>query len=196
LFVFVYKYQEQRVAEKTKNIVKAVSDYGKGLFNFIRRKVTSDADAEDILQDVWYQFTNIDDREEIEQPRGWLFKVAQNKIIDKSRKKTEQFIDDLVYRDDDEDQDVNFADILIPDDNDPESIYLKELFWEELFLALEELPEKQKQVFIWNELEDKTLQQIADETGEKLKTIISRKGYAVKHLRSRLQTLYDEFLAY
>ncbi len=88
-----------------------------------------------------------------------------------------------------------FADIfLLPDDNDPESVYIKEVFWEELFAALDELPENQKQVFIWNELEDKTLQQIADETGEKLKTIISRKGYAVKYLRRRLEVLYNEFL--
>jgi RNA polymerase sigma factor (sigma-70 family) len=187
------------MTEKSKNIIKAVGDYGAGLFNFIRRKVTIEADAEDILQDVWYQLSNIDDKDEIEQLRGWLFTVARNKIIDKNRKKTEQLIDDLIpagYGEEDNEDDINFAAILLPDDNDPESVYLKELFWDELFLALDELPEKQKQVFIWNELEDKTLQQIADETGEKLKTIISRKGYAVKHLRSRLQTLYDEFLAY
>jgi RNA polymerase sigma factor (sigma-70 family) len=128
------------------------------------------------------------------QLRGWLFKVARNKIIDKGRKKAEQLIDDLVDNGDEEDN--NFVDILLPENDDPESLYLKDLFWEELFEALDELPEKQKQVFIWNELEDKTLQQIADETGEKLKTIISRKGYAVKYLRRRLQTLYDEFLDY
>ena len=75
-------------------------------------------------------------------------------------------------------------------------VYIKELFWDELFEALDELPQNQKQVFIWNEMEEKTLQQIADETGEKLKTIISRKGYAVKYLRSRLKALYDEFLDY
>jgi RNA polymerase sigma factor (sigma-70 family) len=184
------------MTERSRNIVKAAGDYGKGLFNFIRQKVSTEADAEDILQDVWYQLSNIDDKDEIGQLRGWLFKVAQNKIIDRSRKKTEQLIDDLVYQGDDEDDDINFADILLPDNDDPESVYLKELFWEELFLALDELPEKQKQVFVWNELDDKTLQQIADETGEKLKTIISRKGYAVKHLRSRLQTLYNEFFAY
>nr|WP_295673554.1 sigma-70 family RNA polymerase sigma factor [uncultured Mucilaginibacter sp.] len=180
--------------ERSKNIVKAVSDYGRGLFNFIRRKVPGEADAEDILQDVWYQLSNIGDKEEILSLRGWLFKVARNRIIDKGRKKAEQLIDDLVETD--EENDVDFADILLPDDDDPESVYLKELFWEELFEALDELPEKQKQVFIWNELEDKTLQQIADETGEKLKTIISRKGYAVKYLRSRLQTLYNDFLDY
>jgi len=182
------------MTEISKNIIKAVGDYGKGLFNFIRRKVTTEADAEDILQDVWYQLSNIDDTDEIEQLRGWLFKVARNKIIDRSRRKTEYLIDDLV--DEDNEEEFNFADILLPDDDDPESVYLKELFWDELFLALEELPENQKDVFIWNELEDKTLQQIADDTGEKLKTIISRKGYAVKHLRSRLKTLYDDFLDY
>jgi RNA polymerase sigma factor (sigma-70 family) len=182
------------MADKTKNIVRAVSDYGKGLFNFIRGKVNTEADAEDILQDVWYQLSNIDDTDEIDQLRGWLFKVARNKIIDKSRKKKEELIDDLFYQDDDDE--INFAEILLPDENDPESVYIKEVFWQELFAALDELPENQRQVFIWNELEDKTLQQIADETGEKLKTIISRKGYAVKYLRGRLETLYNEFLSY
>ena len=180
------------MADKTKNIVAAVSDYGKGLFNFIRGKVNTEADAEDILQDVWYQLSNIDDTGEIEQLRGWLFKVARNKIIDKGRKKTEQLIDDLVYQEDEDE--INFAEILLQDEDGPESAYIKEVFWQELFAALDELPENQRQVFIWNELEDKTLQQIADETGEKLKTIISRKGYAVKHLRKRLETLYNEFL--
>lgn len=174
--------------------MQAVSDYGKGLFNFIRGKVKTEADAEDILQDVWCQLSNITDTDEIDQLRGWLFKVARNKIIDKSRKKTEELIDDLIYTDDDDE--IDFTEILLPDDSDPESEYMKDVFWRELFAALDELPESQKQVFIWNELEDKTLQQIADETGEKLKTIISRKGYAVKHLRSRLQALYDDLLDY
>ncbi|WP_428329150.1 RNA polymerase sigma factor [Mucilaginibacter sp.] len=177
-----------------KNIIKAISDYGKSLFNFIRGRVTTEADAEDILQDVWYQLSNINDTDDIDQLRGWLFKVARNKIIDKSRKKKEDLIDDLVYQDDEDE--YNFAELLILDDSDPESEYIKDLFWQELFTALDELPENQKQVFIWNELEDKTLQQIADETGEKLKTIISRKGYAVKYLRRRLEYLYNEFLDY
>jgi RNA polymerase sigma factor (sigma-70 family) len=183
------------MTQKSKNIIKAVGDYGKGLFNFIRGKVTTEADAEDILQDVWVQLSNITDTDDIDHLKGWLFRVARNKIIDKSRKNTEQLIDDLVDYDNEED-DFNFADILLTDENDPESVYLKELFWDELFAALDELPQKQREVFVWNELEDKTLQQIADETGEKLKTIISRKGYAVKYLRSRLQQLYNEFLDY
>jgi RNA polymerase sigma factor (sigma-70 family) len=187
------------MADKSKNIVRAVNDYGKSLFNFIKGKVNTEAEAEDILQDVWYQLSNIDDTDEIVQLRGWLFRVARNKIIDKSRKKTEELIDDLGYDPDsyqDEDDEYNFGDILLMKDEDAESVYIKELFWDELFEALDELPQNQKQVFIWNEMEEKTLQQIADETGEKLKTIISRKGYAVKYLRSRLKALYDEFLDY
>ena len=182
------------MTQKSKNIIKAVGDYGKGLFNFIRGKVTTEADAEDILQDVWLQLSNITDTDDIDHLKGWLFKVARNKIIDKGRKRTEQLIDDLI--DDDEEDDYNFADILLTDEDDPESVYLKELFWDELFEALNELSEKQRDVFVWNELEDKTLRQIADESGENLKTIISRKGYAVKYLRHRLQQLYDDFLDY
>jgi RNA polymerase sigma factor (sigma-70 family) len=166
------------MTQKSKNIIKA-----------------TEADAEDILQDVWVQLSNITDTDDIDHLKGWLFRVARNKIIDKSRKNTEQLIDDLVDYEDEEDN-FNFADILLTDENDPESVYLKELFWDELFAALDELPQKQREVFVWNELEDKTLQQIADETGEKLKTIISRKGYAVKYLRNRLQQLYNEFLDY
>lgn len=178
----------------TQNIVKAVADYGKGLFSFIRGRVKTEEDAEDVLQDVWYQLSNVVDVDEIEQMSGWLYRVARNKIIDRYRKKTPESLDDLGFED--EDGEFNLNEILLADDDDPETVYIKELFWQELFVALDELPENQRQVFVWNELEDKTLQQIADETGEKLKTIISRKGYAVKYLRTRLATLYNEFLNY
>lgn len=176
------------------NIVKAVTDYGKGLFSFIRGRVKTEEDAEDVIQDVWYQLSNVVDIDEIEQLSGWLYRVARNKIIDRYRKKTPEALEDQGFED--EDGEFNFNDILLADDDGPETIYLKELFWQELFIALDELPEAQRQVFVWNELEDKTLQQIADETGEKLKTIISRKGYAVKYLRTRLQNLYNDFLNY
>ena len=174
------------------NIVKTITDYGKGLFSFIRGRVKTEEDAEDILQDVWYQLSNVVDIDDIEQMSGWLFRVAKNKIIDKYRKKSPGALEDLEYEN--EDGGFDFNDILLADDDDPESVYLKELFWQELFIALDELPEAQRQVFVWNELEDKTLQQIADETGDNLKTIISRKGYAVKYLRQRLETFYNDFL--
>lgn len=185
----------EAMAEKpTQNIVGAVKQYGTKLFGFIRKRVKTDEDAEDILQDVWYQLSNVNNIGDIEQMSGWLFQVARNRIIDRSRKKTTDLLDDLNLIDDD--GEFNLADILLADDNSPESEFIKNFFWQELFEALQELPEKQQQVFVMNELEDKTLQQIADETGENLKTIISRKGYAVKHLRKRLENLYTELLEY
>lgn len=172
------------------NIIRVVKDYGKKLFGFIRGKVNSDEDAEDILQDVWYQFTNASATQTIEQVSGWLFTVARNRITDKYRKQKSVLLDDLGYTD--EEGDNFMQDILLAQDDDPAVSGLRKLFWEELFTALDELPEKQRQVFIWNELEDLTLQQIADQEGENLKTIISRKRYAVQHLRKRLETIYTE----
>ncbi len=178
--------------DKSPTIIQTIKAYGKGLFNFIRGRVTTREEAEDILQDIWYQLSHVTDLAEVEQMSGWLFRVAKNKIIDRSRKKTIESLDNFTYLG--EEGEYNFGDVLLIDDTDPETEYLKEIFWQELFTALDELPENQKQVFIWNELEDKTLQQIADMTGENLKTVISRKRYAVKHLRKRLENLYNEFL--
>lgn len=176
------------------NIVSTIKQYGKRLFGFIRGKVNTDEDAEDILQDVWYQLSNAVNIGEIEQMSGWLHQVARNKITDKYRKKTPELLDDFGYED--EDGEFNFKDILLADAGNPETEYLRDFFWQQLFTALDELPQNQREVFVWNELEDKTLQEIATATGENIKTIISRKGYAVKHLRKRLQTLYNEFLNY
>ena len=176
------------------NIVQAVKDYGRKLFGFIRGRVNTDEDAEDILQDVWYQFSNTAATQTIEQVSGWLFAVARNKITDRYRKKQPELIDDLSYED--EDGELHFTDILLTDINNPETEHIKNIFWEELFTALDELPENQRMAFIQNELEDKTLQQIADDSGENLKTIISRKRYAVLHLRKRLQHLYNDLINY
>ena len=181
-------------ATKGEHIAVTIKEYGKRLFGFIRGKVNSDEDAEDILQDVWYQLSNVVNIEEIEQMSGWLHRVARNKITDSYRKKKPELLDD--YGHENEDGELGFKVILLADTSDPETQYIRDLFWEELFTALDELPENQKQVFVLNELEDKTLQQIADATKENLKTIISRKGYAVKYLRKRLQTLYDELINY
>lgn len=174
-------------------IVQVVKDYGSRLFRFIRGRVGSDEDAEDILQEVWYQLSYSVNIDEIGQISGWLYRVARNKIVDKYRKKKPDSLEDYRYG---EEGEFSLQEILLSDDGDPETEELKELFWQELFSALKELPENQRKVFVENELEDKTLQQIADETGEKLKTVISRKGYAVKHLRRRLEALYNEFLSY
>jgi RNA polymerase sigma factor (sigma-70 family) len=177
-----------------KNLVAAVKEYSKRLFSFIRKKVNSDEDANDILQDVWFQFSNIWYSESIEQVGAWLFTVARNKITDKYRKKKTELIDDYAYEN--EEGEIQFPKIMISENFSPENEQLRNLFWDELLNALDELPENQKEVFIMNELEDFTLQEIADKTGAKLKTVISRKGYAVKHLRIRLQSLYEEFFNY
>ncbi|MEO6131515.1 MAG: RNA polymerase sigma factor [Saprospiraceae bacterium] len=173
-------------------IIQTVSDYGKRLFDFIRGKVNTYEDAEDILQEVWYQFSTTLATEPIEQVSGWLFTVARNKITDKYRKQKPELIDDISYVE--EESEYHLKDILFTTDADPVTVQVQKLFWEQLFAALDELPENQRQVFVWNELEDTTLQQIADKTSENLKTIISRKRYAVKHLRKRLQYLYNELV--
>ena len=178
-------------ASVQQNILETIKQYGGKLFGFIRNRVDSHEDAEDVLQDVWQQLSSVVNLEEIEQMSGWLHTVARNKITDRRRKKSPERLDDLNYETDDGGFDL--GEIFLADSNgDPESEYLREIFWQELFAALDELPVAQREVFMWNELEDQTLQQIADKTGQNLKTIISRKGYAVKHLRKRLQTLYDE----
>jgi RNA polymerase sigma factor (sigma-70 family) len=158
---------------------------------FINSKVAKTEDAEDILQEVWFQTSRLTNLNELENVGAWLYSVTRNKIIDSYRKKKSESLEDFVYQD--EDGELNVKDILLADDsNSPELGVFKEMFWNELMKALDELPEKQKRVYIQNELEDKTLQEIADEEGENIKTIISRKSYAVKHLRKRLQSLYDD----
>ena len=179
--------------ETEKSITKTVNQFGKRLFSFIRGKVKTQEDAEDILQEVWYQYSGLDDVAEIENVSGWLYQVARNKLIDLYRKKKTDSIEDYSFENDE--GEINFKEILLIDDSEnPELQMLKDLFWEELMNALDELPENQRQVFVLNEFEDLTLQEIADKYNENLKTIISRKGYAVKHLRKKLNYLYEELI--
>lgn len=176
---------------KANSITKTIQEFGKNLFGFVRGRVKSTEDAEDILQDVWFQLSNLTDIAELENVSAWLYEVARNKITDKSRKKSHLALEDKGYIDDE--GEFNFKEILLLDDsNNPELTFFKELFWKELQKALDELPVNQKEVFVLNEIEEQTLQQIADQKGEPLKTIISRKGYAVKHLRTKLNYLYKE----
>ena len=174
--------------QRKQNIIEAVKNYGKRLFYFIRGRVNTDEDAEDILQDVWYQFSNVMNSEPIEQASAWLYRVARNRIIDKYRRHQpleEMFIDD-------EESEFNFREILLTENASPETEYLRNLFWEQLFSALNELPGEQRQIFVWNELEDISFNEIAERTGEKINTLISRKRYAVLHLRKRLEQLRKE----
>lgn len=173
------------------SLTDTIKKFGNKLFGFVRGKVKTNEDAEDILQEVWYQLSNLTNIDAIENTSAWLYSVSRNKITDFYRKKKTDNLEDYAYENEEGDFLIKNA-LLSDDSNDPELAMFKELFWDELRLALDELPENQRHVFIQNEMEDKTLQEIADESGEKLKTIISRKGYAVKHLRKKLFSLYNE----
>jgi len=179
--------------QRKQNIMNAVRDYGRRLFYFIRRRVNRQEDAEDILQDVWYQFSNVMNSEPIEQTSAWLFRVARNRIIDQYRRQQPASMEDEI---DSEPEEGGFhlREIFLAEDSTPEDEHLKNLFWEELFSALNELPEEQRQVFILNELEDIPFYEISERTGEKINTLISRKRYAVLHLRKRLEQLYKEIV--
>lgn len=177
--------------ERHFSITETVQQFGKRLFGFVREKVKTTEEAEDILQDVWYQFSRLSNLDELENVSAWLYRVAQNRVTDNYRKKKTENLEDFTYENDE--NEISFKEILLLDENaSPELAIFKEEFWSELMQALDELPENQKEVFLLNEIEDFTLQEIADQKGENLKTIISRKGYAVKHLRKRLQHLYNE----
>ena len=179
------------MVQRQQSIQSAVENYGKRLLRFIRSRVKNEQDAEDILQDVWYQLTSIIDTEPIELLSSWLYRVTKNKIVDKKRKKRPQSLEDLAYTA--KDGEMVFPEGLFSDNSNPETELERAFFRELFYLALSELPEKQRTVFVWNELEDLTLQQIANKTGENIKTIISRKRYAVAHLRERLQHLQNEY---
>ncbi|MGA9212554.1 RNA polymerase sigma factor [Kaistella sp.] len=177
--------------EKDSLIAQTVKNYGGKLLSFIRPKVSNSEDAEDILQEVWYQFSNLTNISEILNVGAWLYQVSRNKITDSYRKKKTENLEDFVFED--EDGSFSIKDILLLDDSEnPELLAFREEVWKELFSALNELPEKQRLAFVENEIEGKKLQEIADEHGENIKTIISRKNYAVKYLRTRMAVLYKD----
>lgn len=174
--------------EKENFVSKTVENYGTKLMGFIRSKVRNSEDAEDILQEVWYQFSNLSNLSDIVNVSSWLYTVSRNKITDNYRKKQTENLEDFSYEDE---GDLIIREFLMENnDENPELKMFQEQIWDEIFSALEELPETQRLVYTENELEGKTLQQIADEQNENLKTIISRKQYAVKHLRKKLNRLY------
>jgi RNA polymerase sigma factor (sigma-70 family) len=179
------------MTQRQQSIRDAVQQYGKRLSRFIRSRVKNDEDAEDILQDVWYQLTAVIGTEPVGQLGAWLYRVSRNRIIDRKRKQGTLALEDLAFED--EEGDMVFPGALLAGTSDTEGEMERSYFRELFYAALDELPENQRTVFVRNELEGVTLQQIADESGESVKTVISRKRYAVSHLRKRLQDFYDEF---
>ena len=183
----------EMTTEQKGNITRVINDYSRRLLGFIRKRVTNEADAEDILQDVFYQF--IGNTQPIEQLTAWLFTVARNKITDKQRKKKPEALEDL-YTKAEEDIAFDWTEIFFDDTDNPETSYLRNLFWEALDNALNELPAEQKEVFVMNEIEGVPFKEIAEKTGQSVNTLLSRKRYAVLHLRDRLSVLKDELLNY
>jgi RNA polymerase sigma factor (sigma-70 family) len=167
------------------------------LLGFIRNRVSSSEEAEDILQDVFYQFVaGFETIESLDRVTSWLYSVARNKIIDRYRrdaarpKKTDF---ELVTGSED-DSALTLQDILPDLDNTPESTLLREAIWDEITDALEELPADQREIFIQNEIEERSFREIAEETGVSINTLLSRKRYAILALRKRLQSFYDDII--
>lgn len=178
--------------QQNREIERTVNKERKRLFSFIRSRVNDPQEAEDILQDVFYQLTETYRlMKPVEQWTAWLFRVARNKITDRYRKKKTERLDAGIHHEEDGET-LFLADIIASQGNDASDEVMKEMLMDEIDMALEELPEEQRQVFIWHEIEGKSFQEMAEETGLTVNTLLSRKRYAVLFLRERLKELYNE----
>ena len=184
---------ERMALEQDQRLSEVVKREQSRLLNFIRRHVPDPRDAEDILQDVFYKLVEANRLlMPIDHVTGWLFRVARNRITDLFRKRQpENFSDAAVAGD--EDELLQLEDLLPSADAGPEAIYARNVLLDELALAIDELPEEQREVFVAHELEGHSFKETAAEAGVSVNTLLSRKRYAVLHLRQRLQSIYDEF---
>ncbi|MDR2498599.1 MAG: sigma-70 family RNA polymerase sigma factor [Tannerellaceae bacterium] len=177
------------------DIERLIAEYRPRLKRFIRSKVTNLSDADDILQDVFYQFVRTVKlaADPIEQVSAWLYRVARNMIINHGRKKREQ---ELISSDSELDIALEFTDLFLDDELSPtpETEYLRNLIWSEIELALEQLPPAQREIYELTEFEGIPLKEIAAAAGIPLNTLLSRKRYAILQLRKRLRSLYDDIL--
>ena len=184
---------ERMALEPDQRISEVVKREQSQLRNFIRRRVPDPRDAEDILQDVFYKLVEANRLlMPIEHVTGWLFRVARNRITDLFRKqKPESFSATAVA--DEDDELLQLEELLPSPDAGPEALYARNVLLAELELAVEELPEEQREVFVAHELEGRSFKEIAAQTGVSVNTLLSRKRYAVLRLRERLHEIYDEF---
>ena len=183
---------ERMALEQDQRISEVVKRERSRLSNFIRRRVPDPLDAEDVLQDVFYRLVEANRLlMPIEQITGWLFRVARNRITDLFRKKEPENFSDLAVADDDEM--LRFEDLLPSPDDGPEALFARNVLLEDMKAALAELPQEQREVFLAHEIEGRSFKEIAEKSGVSVNTLLSRKRYAVLHLRERLQRVYDEF---
>ena len=179
--------------EQDRQISEIVAEEGSRLRNFIRRRVPDPADAEDIVQEVFYELVEANRLlMPIEHVTGWLFRVARNRITDLFRKKKPEPFSDAAVEGEDGEL-LRIEDLLPSPDAGPEALYFRNVLLDELELALDELPDEQREVFVAHELEGRSFKELSAASGVSVNTLLSRKRYAVLHLRERLQSIHDEF---
>ncbi len=184
-----------QTAEQNLRIAEAVRREQRRLGNFIRKRVADVGDAEDILQDVFSELVEAYRlMRPIEQVGAWLYRVARNRIVDSFRKKRPEALGEGSVASVDEEGSILLADLLPSPDAGPEAAYARHVLLEEIDAAIEELPEEQREVFIAHEIEGRSFKELAEETGVSVNTLLSRKRYAVLHLRRRLQAIYNEYM--
>src|SRR5579871_1246827 len=182
------------IAEQDRQISEAIKREQSRLRNFIRRRVADRGDAEDILQEVFYELVEAYRlMKPVEQVTAWLFRIARNRITDLFRKRQLEALRAGTETATAEGEPLSLDDLLPSQDGGPEAEYARGLLLEELNAALDELPEEQREVFVAHELMGYTFKEISAQTGAGLNTLLSRKHYAVGHLRERLQAIYNEF---
>ncbi len=172
-------------AEQDRRISETFERERARLRNFIRKRVADPGDAEDILQDVFYELVEATRVKPLEQVTAWLFRVATNRIIDLFRKKKPETLTGEDW--------LTLDDLLPSPDAGPDALYARGVLLDELDAALDELPEEQREVFVAHELQGRSFKALAEESGVSVNTLLSRKHYAVMHLRERLQEIYEEF---
>jgi len=181
------------MTEQDRQISEIVTRERSRLRNFIRRRVPDPSDAEDIVQEVFYELVEANRLlVPIGRVTGWLFRVARNRITDLFRKKRPEIFSDAAVEGEDGEL-LQIEDLLPTPDAGPEALYFRSVLLDELELALDELPEEQRDVFVAHELEGRSFKEMAAETGVSVNTLLSRKRYAVLHLRARLQSIHVEF---
>ena len=182
-------------AEQERRISAQIAEQGPRLRRFVRRRVADAADVEDIVQDVFSELVeSYRLPRPVEQVGAWLYRVARNRITDFFRKKRPESLEDLAESAAGEDDAIGIEGLLPSQDAGPEAAYARSVLLEELDAALNELPAEQREVFIAHEIEGRSFKELAAESGVSMNTLLSRKRYAVLHLRERLQAIHDEFI--
>jgi RNA polymerase sigma factor (sigma-70 family) len=181
------------MTEQDRQISEIIAEERSRLRNFIRSRVPDPSDAEDIVQEVLYELVEANRLlMPIEHVTGWLFRVARNRITDLLRKKKPDSFSDAAVEDEDGEL-LQIEDLLLSPDAGPEARYARNVLLDELELAIDELPEEQREVFVAHELEGRSFKEMAAAKGVSVNTLLARKRYAVLRLRRRLRSIYDEF---